>query len=875
MKREHSTLSELIADLRQRAKLSHVKVGTAIHRSRWTSQHYEEGRVRPPPGYVAFIARAAHTQSRADDAQEAAQELLHELNAAITLYYGRDDTVRSWEELCALAERWVEENRQQRRRSKPLPPNEMEPADKTVTQPPAPPGSPGLHAPCWHLRAATPDFVGRETERERLVAALRGEGPSKPQAALVCIRGLGGAGKTELAYRAAQELAGDFPNGQLLLELRGSTAPLRPEEALARVVQAFAPQQALPQPIAELRSLYRTALRGRRVLIVADDARDAAQLRELLPPAGSALLITSRWRFALDGLGDANLIELGGLEVGEAVRLVLSISPRIGAAASELAALCGSLPLALRIAGGRLASDRTLRVEHFMAQLRDEHKRLAALEGDESEQSVSAALNLSYRALDPQARAMLAQLGVYPSSFSRDALPGVVILPDAAPEPTLDQVLSQLHRAGLVELDAQGERVWLHDLVRAFAVAQLDDREATHRRHAATYAWLARRLGELAQQRETLLSALAIFDAERAHIELGIRWAIEHADEPESAQILVDYVVGMPTIGMLRCHPSELLRPLYTAGRELGRRLQEPPFEAVALNNLGALASQLGDETEAERLYKQAQALVKSVPDSEAFNLALQHNLAKSYMGQGDFDRARGEAETLLQMSSAKQNDEVQIRALILLGVIERRSGDPERAVEYGEEALLIAKRSGHPDLKRLALATLANATAALSATASADLGIRATSYATEALAIAEQLGDKHGQAEALTVLGNVAMLHGNPQLAVQRHKEALDIAGAQGDTNLVAATLINLGDSYRELREGELAAAAYAQGVQAYEALNNTYGLARAYWHYGDLVVHQHTFADTSPTLEQAKRAARLWERAVELEQAHNLATA
>lgn len=324
---------------------------------------------------------------------------------------GQDDILRSWEELCELADRWVEEGRSKQKKGRGQSNDEGESTTGDIQAVDSASSVVVLPAPRWQLRAATPDFVGREAERKRLVNALRGTGSSGPRVALACIGGLGGAGKTELAYRAAEELAGDFPDGQLLLELHGSIAPLRPEEALAHVVQALEPQHALPQAVADLRSLYRTVLRGRRVLIVADDARDAAQLRDLLPPAGNALLITTRRRFALEGLSDANLVEPGGLQPNEAERLLLSLCPRIGPAAPELAALCGFLPLALRIAGGRLESDGTLKVERYLAQLRDAQRKLSALEDDDSERSVAAVLGLSFYALEPRARSLLAQLG--------------------------------------------------------------------------------------------------------------------------------------------------------------------------------------------------------------------------------------------------------------------------------------------------------------------------------------------------------------------------------------------------------------------------------------------------------------------------------
>jgi transcriptional regulator with XRE-family HTH domain len=320
MKPEHSTLSELAADLRERAGLSQGKIADATYVSRWTVSRYESGAVRPPVGYVAFLAEEVLRQDEVrDDVQpDVAEKLLETLNTAIALYYGRRHRLASWPSLCEASERWVAQNRAKKGRGRHDALADPQPADEAVI--PAQPATSPLAL--WQLRAPTPDFVGRAAELAQLACALRTEGSCR-RIGLACIRGLGGAGKTELAYRAAQELAADYPDGQLLLGLSGSgPAPLRAEGALAQVLRSFAPQEQLPEELTELRARYRTVLRDRRVLIVADDARDATQLRELLPPAGCGLLITARRRFALDGLVDAGIVELGGLAPDEAARLL-------------------------------------------------------------------------------------------------------------------------------------------------------------------------------------------------------------------------------------------------------------------------------------------------------------------------------------------------------------------------------------------------------------------------------------------------------------------------------------------------------------------------------------------------------------------------
>ena len=111
---------------------------------------------------------------------------------------------------------------------------------------------------------------------------------------------MGGVGKTELAYAAAHRLANIFPDAQIRVDLHGADQRrLEPEQALQRIVQTLEPQAQPADDLAAVEATYRSLLTGKRVLIIADDAHSAAQVRALMPPPGSALLITSRNHFVL------------------------------------------------------------------------------------------------------------------------------------------------------------------------------------------------------------------------------------------------------------------------------------------------------------------------------------------------------------------------------------------------------------------------------------------------------------------------------------------------------------------------------------------------------------------------------------------------
>src|SRR5262249_3863826 len=144
--------------------------------------------------------------------------------------------------------------------------------------------------------------------------------------------------------------------------------------------------------LAQLQARYQATLEGKRMLILADDAKDIAQVRPLIPPPGCALLVTGRARFTLPGMATC---DLEALPEAEAMELLLEICPRIGEAAARLAQLCGCLPLALRISASVLASDDTLGVARYLKRL--DRERLAALrDPDEPEADVEASLRLSF-----------------------------------------------------------------------------------------------------------------------------------------------------------------------------------------------------------------------------------------------------------------------------------------------------------------------------------------------------------------------------------------------------------------------------------------------------------------------------------------------
>jgi DNA-binding SARP family transcriptional activator len=237
------------------------------------------------------------------------------------------------------------------------------------------------------LPAEPSTFVGRGAELARAYDALCGSGPPDGRARVIALHGAGGVGKSALALRLAHRVAGRYPDGRLYADLRGSTAgatPSRPADVLGSFLRALGvPGSEVPMTTAEAAAAYRSLLAGRRILVVLDNAADAAQVAPLIPAGeGCAALITSR---AMPATVDAVPIAVGLLDEADAVRLITLLvgESRVAAepeAAADVARWCGCHPLALRIAGTRLAARPDWSLRKFGERLRDRRRRLDVLQ---------------------------------------------------------------------------------------------------------------------------------------------------------------------------------------------------------------------------------------------------------------------------------------------------------------------------------------------------------------------------------------------------------------------------------------------------------------------------------------------------------------
>ncbi len=617
------------------------------------------------------------------------------------------------------------------------------------------------------------DFTGRERELAELREALGRGG-----ATISGLQGAGGIGKTALAFKLAAELEPLYPDAQLYLDLKGvSQQPLTAAQAMAHVVRAYHPTAQLPEGGDELAGLYRSTLHGQRALLLIDNAASRQQVEPLIPPASCALLVTSRFHFTLPGIFTKDLDEL---PQEDAEALLRRIAPRIGEAAAEIAALCGRLPLALRLAGSVLAEKEWLTPAEYARRLTSQKERLGLIE---------ASLATSYDLLNDEQRARWRQLAVFPGTF--DAV-GAAAVWEREVEPARD-ALGELMNASLVEYE--GERYRLHDLARVFADSRLSDaeREAAGLRHADHYGRVLGAADDLyLKGGASLLTGLALFDAEWGNVKAGQAWAASRSTADSEAARLCNYY---PDAGayclVLRLHPRERIAWLDSA-LAAARRTHKRMEEGSHLGNLGAVYSVLGEPRRAIEHYERQLTIVSEIGDRQGESNAL-GSLGNAYVDLGEPRRAIEHYERQLAIVRKIDDRRGEGKALGNLGTAYLALGEWRRAIEHFEQRLAIAREIGDRHGEGNVMGNLGIAYQNLGEPQ------RAIEHYEQHLAIACEIGDRRGEGYALGNLGIAYKRLAEPQRAIEYYDRQLAIARDIGDRHMEAIACWNSGLIYRQ----------------------------------------------------------------------------
>jgi tetratricopeptide (TPR) repeat protein len=543
--------------------------------------------------------------------------------------------------------------------------------------PPAPLASlPALH----QIPLPSADFVGREKEIKELLQALETGG-----IAISGLLGLGGVGKTALALKLAEHLKPKYPDAQVYLDLKGASPhPLTATEAMAHVIRGYHPTAQLPENESSLRGLYLSVLEGKKNLLLMDNAANAEQVKPLIPPAGSIMLVTSRNHFRLGGFF---VKHLDTLQPEDAEKLLLNIEPRIDKCAAKIAELCGYLPLALEVAASTFHISVSLTPEQYVKRFSDTTKRMQLLD------EVNASLSLSYDLLDEKMQKLWRVLSVFPTTFDAAAVAALWEMEVEDATDTVDKLISY----SLMEWNETTRRYRLHDLVRLFAETKLQDSErlAARKAHASYFRYLLDQADNFyLRGGAQVIAGLSLFDKERENIEAGQRWSASLIGKYETATKLSMkyYDIGWNVLD-LRLHPREKINWLELS-LKAARLLEDKDYEGTALGSLGHAYADLGEVRKAIIYHQQHLEIAREIGDRRGEGAAL-GNLGNAYKDLGETRKAIEFYEQQLMITRKIGDRRGEGHALGNLGIAYKKLKETRKAIEFYEQSLLIKREIG------------------------------------------------------------------------------------------------------------------------------------------------------------------------------------
>jgi len=737
----------------------------------------------------------------------------------------------------------------------------------------APPSTRTVRVPA-QLPPAVPGFVGRAEQRARLDERLLSSTHERtPFMMLTTITGTAGIGKTALALTWAHCAAPAFPDGQLFVDLRGFVEgpSVRPLDALCRFLRALGvPSNQIPAEVEEAAALYRSAIAGRRMLVVLDNAESAEQIRPLLPGvAGCCVLVTSRLQLAsLVVTHGAGTLHLDALSDNDGV-LLLSTMIGSGRAMADpegtakLASLCANIPLAVRLAAAHVVMRPNEKIGDYAAHLSKVDILDSLSADDDATHTIRAALDLSYYGLVEAERSMFRVLGLTPGP---DFAAGAAAALTGTAEGEAHGVLERLAGVSLVER-LPNDAYRMHDLVHRYAagLAEAADVGQCHDARARLWAWYAARAYQAAAivaPHLTLMPVSAAYigngspfgsldeamcwlDDQRlnllAAIECAPRYGLEHI-----AWSLVD---ALRAYLWLRRDSTDLFA-IAELTLPSAVRLADPYAEIAVRVALGNAHVGMAAYESALPEYERARDLARAVGwvRGEAATLG---STATAQFELGQLSRA---TDSLLAALAIDRDEGVlagQARTLARLGLIAYCSGRLREAAVHCGQALALDERLSSTvgqamdhNALGLALGLLGDYTAA-------------AGHLHRALDLARHVNNPHWQAGTLECLATVCRAEGRLAEAEAYGKESVDLAERLHDERLLAEAL----STYATLRAGCDAAGAerlHERALALAEAVGNAVISSRV------LIDHADTMSSRDPVqaLESARRALELARR-------------
>ncbi|MFY1691184.1 AfsR/SARP family transcriptional regulator [Plantactinospora sp. WMMB782] len=646
------------------------------------------------------------------------------------------------------------------------------------------------------LPLAVSGFVGRGAELASLDALLDTAARGPTTVAISALSGMAGVGKTALTLHWAHRVAGHFPDGQLYANLRGydDADLVSPADALLGFLEALGvPHDRIPASVAARTGLYRGLLASRRMLVILDNARDSAQVRPLLPGAGSCVVVVTS-RDQLGGLVAAECavpLTLDVLTPDESMSLLASRlgANRLGAepaAAAGIIAATGRLPLALSMVAARIATHPSFPLDAFAAELHGAEARLDALANGDARRVFS----WSYLALRGDSARLFRLLGLHPGpDLTADAAAALA----GVPVPAVVPALRELTRLHLLTEHVPG-RYAFHDLLRGYAAELADSSE-----HADEQVATRHRLYDH-----------YLHNAYPAALLLQPQWAP------------IDPVPRLPTYAGRPATAHDGALAWFAAEQHVLFRLvgqaAETGFEAYAWQLAWTLNTFLAPRgLWQEQLATQQVGLVAAEKiDDVAGQAATNRLLARAFTRLGQYDTAEYRLRCALELHERLGDPTGQAQTLHNYCELCYLCGRLDEALTHGREALRLYRLAGNGAGEARTL----NAIGWLHAS-SGDYA-QAIASCTEALAQQRRSGDRNGQAATLDSLGFAYDRLGEPDRAVSCYEQAVQLFRDSADRYHEAETLIRLGETREALTDLPGAAAAWRRAAQIYDELGD-----------------------------------------------------
>ena len=712
------------------------------------------------------------------------------------------------------------------------------------------------------LPAKVPAFFGRKD------IVLEVMGRNWEGGASICLYGESGAGKTSLAIELSHQLAPKYPDAQFYIDLTVvGDKPLPVSKAMSQVLRALFPKEPIPDDPAELTQRYGAALKGKRFLMVIENASNPGQIKRLFPGKSGLVIFTSANKISIPGSYAKPVKEFFP---DEAELLLFFLAPQAKRWTAEINDLCGCSPLAISLVGSYLRETPDLPAEMLIRELKEE-KLLLKPEGefelvedkDKKEfidRNVEPIFNIVFRDMRKETATVFRKLALFSGTFDEKSVVSITGDKDG-------DHLKRLVLLKLVEHDALNKRYYFHDLIHKLIKSEIRPSEKilTHRNLAFYYFDILQKANELyGDDEDALESALNLFDLDWFNIQAGQKWSAQKSSEDAKiAKLCGDFCKEARVLMPMRHATEECIEwnesalaasresenieseknnllslgmQLHSLGhydkaieylddaQDLSCRLGHVADEKKSLDLLGQCCLSTGDFEQAIECFAKVLEFVR-LEGQATKEMEVLHMLAQACFKGNNFERAELNFKLSLEKAQKLGNKEFQAQVLDELGRLCTTIKKYQTAITYLKEAKVLARQA---NLKIKEMNILENLSTAYMQAGKHKKSIESLNGALE---IAKKLGDNRGQGIILKKMGDYHMSLKEYPSAIEKYERGLPKIRKSAITSIEYSLLENLGNAYLEISRYEKALICFRHSRSIGKKSADRYMETKAVW--------------------------------------------